>query len=204
MEAKGKETRGADARRAGGAVPFRRAEWALDALFAAASTLVLALIGVLVGAGALPWVVPGDGADIFGEFYGSLSARGKAAFVTYMGTASLLGLVLPAAALLVWGRHDAAVRRTLAPYALVLLWQVLVEFAFARAFFPNIVIFVGLIYTAHRIRQLRRAREAFAAAREPAGLGRGAVRGLLLAGLVFWSCNLVFLLAVMLPRVTEF
>ena len=111
--------------------------------------------------------------------------------------------MLPAAVVALWGRRDAAVRRALAPYAVVLLWQVLVEFAFARAFFPNIVIFVGLIYTAYRILQLRRAREAFSDTRGPAVLGRRAARVLVVAGLALWSANLVFLLAVMVPRVTE-
>ena len=206
MEAKGKEMRGAAPRRAGagGAAPVRPVGWAADALFLVASTLLLAGLGWAVGAGALPWVLPGESADLFDEFYGSLSAWGQAAWVTYMGTATLLGLVLPAAALLAWGRRDGAVRGALAPYAVVLLWQVLVEVAFARAFFPNVVIFTGLIYTAYRIWQLRRARQAFPATRGPAGFGRRATRGLLVAGLVFWSANLVFLLTVMVPRVTEF
>ena len=201
--AKGEGARRADDRRARTErAPPLRVGWALDVLFVAGSTLVLAEIGGLVGAGALPWVVPGEEANLLGEFYGSLPAWGRAAFAAYVGSAALLGLVLPAAALLAWGCRDAAVRGALAPYALLLLCQVLVEFAFARVFFPNIVIFAGLIYTAYRVWQLRRARKAFPTGPRR-GLPRRAARGLLVAGLAFWSVNLVFLLAVMTPRVTR-
>lgn len=206
MEANGKKKlRRSDTgvTRTANTAPTRPEGWAADLVFAAASTAAVAAFGVLVAAGVLPWVVPGEGPSLFGSFYESLSAWGRVAFGAYMGTATLLGLVLPGVALAVWGRGDGAVCRALVPYASVLLWQVLVEVVFARAFFPNIVIFVGLLYTAHRIWQLRRSRRSFAASRGAMKPGRRLVHGLLTVSLVFWSANLVFLLTVMLPRVLE-
>lgn len=208
----GKAKRGAGARWAeagAGRTGGRPAGWALDALFAAAATLALAAAGGLEGAGALPGVIPGGEESALFEFYEVLPAWGRVAFGAWQATATLLGLVLPVVTIAVWGRRGAggrAVRGALAPYALLLLWQVLIEIAFARAFFPNIVVFTGLTYTAYRIRQLLRSRRAFAASPAAGTLparARRFVGALLAVGLVFWAGNLAFLLSTQLPRVVE-
>jgi hypothetical protein len=179
-----------------------------DGAFVVASTVALAGVGALQAAGGLPWVVPGDESVLTG-FYDSLPGWAQLAFGAWQAGAVLLGLVLPAAVIARWGRRGAggvAVRAALAPYALVLLWQVVLEATLARVFFPSIVVLTGVVYTAHRLRQLQRSRRVFAASPAeqafPARAGN-AVRALLVAGTVFWSLNLAFLLTTQLPQIID-
>jgi hypothetical protein len=109
-----------------------------------------------------------------------------------------VALGLPVATLVVWGR-EAAVRRALLAYVVVLVVQTSVEMVFASVSFPDIVVLTGIVFTGYRLGQLHRARLRFVPAEGPSALGRAAVRCCLSLGLVFWSANLVFLVFIALP-----
>jgi hypothetical protein len=117
-----------------------------------------------------------------------------------MAAVALVSLALPAATLAVWGR-EAAVRRALVAYLVVLVVQISVEMVYSGLFFPDIVVLTGIVFTGYRLMQLRGARRRFVLAEGPTPRGRTAVRCCLSLGLVFWSANLVFLVSVALPRV---
>ena len=161
--------------------------------FAAAATAGSALVGWLAARGALP-VFGGAG------FGGTLPGWGEAALGVWMAAVALVSLGLPAVTLAAWGR-EAAVRRALLAYMVVLVVQISVEMVFSGVFFTDIVVLTGVVFTGYRLRQLGGACRRFAAASGPSALGRAAVRCCLALGLVFWSANLVFLVFVALPRV---
>lgn len=168
-----------------------------DAAFVVLATLVVATVGLLVEAGQLPWLSPGER-----PLQETFPAWGRAAFAVWMLLAVLLGLVLPSVALVVW-RRDRAVRAALLPYVLLLVVQVATELLAAGVFFPNIFAVVGLLYTCYRLRQLRRSARVLASARGGATTGRRAARALLLSGLAFWALNLAFLLAVVFSLMVD-
>ncbi len=156
--------------------------------FTAAATAGSALVGWLAVRGALPVF---DGAG----FVGALPGWSEAALGAWMAAVSLVSLALPAT-LAVWGR-EAAVRRALLAYVVVLVVQIPVEMTLSGVFFPDIVVLTGMVFTGYRLWQLRRARRRFVPAEVPFPRGRAAVRCSLSLGLAFWSANLVF---VALPR----
>jgi hypothetical protein len=160
--------------------------------FAGATAAGAALVGCLATLGVLPVF---DGAG----FVGTLSGRGKAWLGAWMATVALVSLALPAATLAVWGR-EAAVKRALVAYVVVLAVQISVEIVYSGVFFPDIVVLTGIVFTGYRLMQLHGARRRFALAEGPSARGRAAVRCCLSLGLVFWSANLAFLVSVALPR----
>ena len=162
-------------------------------VFAGATAAGAALVGLLAALGVLAVF---DGAD----FVGTLSGRGEAALGAWMAAAALVSLGLPAATLAVWGR-EAAVRRALLAYVVVLGVQIAVEMVFSGVFFPDIVVLTGIAFTGYRLMQLRGARRRFMFAEGSSPSCRAAVRCCLSLGLVFWSANLAFLVLVALPRV---
>lgn len=168
-----------------------------DVSFIAVVTTLLALFGWLAGRGALPWFRRGEE-----SLSGAFSARGRAFLGAWLCTLAGFTLILPLASAFVWRRHER-VRRTMAPYALVLLVQIATEAALSRLFFPNIVAIVGLTYTPYRLRQLWRARRILEVSDTSMRSGRRLVRAQVSAGLVLWTANLVFLLVGALPRVVE-
>ena len=168
-----------------------------DLAFVAIATLAVATIGLLVEAGEIPWLSPGER-----PLQEAFPAWGGAAFAVWMVLAVLLGLVLPSVALVVW-RRDRAVREALSPYVVLLLVQVPTELVAAEVFFPNVFAVVGLLYTCYRLWQLRRSRKALDRAEGSVTAGRRAARALLFSGLVFWTLNLVFLLAIVFSLVVE-
>lgn len=170
---------------------------AFDGLFVVFGTAALALVGLLVVNGGLLGVGLADT-----PVAERLPGWGVTALGIWMGTVGVVALILPALALVVWGRYTS-VRLALLPYVLLLGVQILVEIVFASVFVPNMVVLVGLVYTGYRLRQLLAAREAFVATSSPTGYGRVVVGGVLSLGLIFWSANLVFLLFVALPRVLQ-
>jgi hypothetical protein len=109
-----------------------------DVSSVAVVTALLALFGWLAGRGALPWFRCGGG-----SLAGAFSARGRTFLGAWLCTLTGFTLVLPLTSAFVWRRHEG-VRRTMAPYALVLLVQIATEAALSRLFFPNIVAIVGL------------------------------------------------------------
>ena len=161
--------------------------------FAGAAAAGAALVGWLATLGVLPLF---DGAG----FVATLSGRGEAAVGAWMAAVALVSLALPAATLAVWGR-EAAVRRALVAYLVVLVVQISVEMVYSGLFFPDIVVLTGIVFTGYRLMQLRGARRRFVLAEGPSPRGRAAVRCCLSLGLVFWSANLAFLVFVALPRV---
>lgn len=161
--------------------------------FMVVATLGLAMLGWGVQTGVLAWPGADTGASA------AFPLWGRALLRIYVLVGVALGLVLPLAALLLWGRYES-VRAALTPYILVLLVQVAVEGVFANIFFRDLVVFIGLAYTLYRVGQLRRARGAFASAAQPVGLARQSVSLLLMVSLVYWSFNAVLLATVMLPR----
>ena len=163
---------------------------AFNLAFVAVATVALALVGWSSG-GAFPVLRETPVAE-------ALPAWGRAALGVWMGLLAVVSLVLPALALIAWGRH-AAVRRALLPYALVLAAQILVEVTFSSVFVPNVVVLTGLVFTAYRLWQLWTTRRFFSGVEDPAGPGRSSVRALLSLGLVCWTANLLFLLSVALP-----
>ncbi len=165
-------------------------------VFAAAATAGIALVGWLALRGMLPVF---DGAG----FVGTLSGWGGSALGAWMAAVALVSLGLPAITLAVWGRQ-AAVRRALLAYVVVLVVQISVEMIFSGVFFPDIVVLTGIAFTGYRLRQLRRARRRFFPAEGLSAPGRAAVRCCLSLGLVFWSANLAFLTFVALPRLVWF
>lgn len=162
----------------------------VDAIFVVVATLSLAALGWVVQTGALPRV---RFVTSPAEALTASSSWERVAFGVYMFTAVALGLLLPLAALSVWGRHPS-VRAALLPYTLVLLVQTVVEGLFARIFFPGIVVVVGFVYTLYRVGRLWRARNAFATSAQPAGPARSFVGTVLGASFVFWSFNAIFLI----------
>ena len=161
--------------------------------FAGATAAGAALVGWLAALGVLP---VSDGAG----FVGTLSGWGGAALGAWMAAVALVSLGLPAATLAVWGR-EAAVRRALLAYVVVLVVQISVEMVYSGVFFPDIVVLTGIVFTGYRLMQLYGARQRFFLAEAPSPRGGAAVRCCLSLGLVFWSANLVFLVFVALPRV---
>ena len=117
-----------------------------------------------------------------------------------MAAVALVSLVLPVATLAVWGR-EAAVRRALVPYVVVLAVQITVEMVYSGLFFPDIVVLTGIAFTGYRLVQLRGARRRFVFSEGFSARGRAALRCCLSLGLVFWSANLAFLVFFALPRV---
>ncbi len=177
-----------------GSLGWKVREMAGGLAFAGATAAGAALVGWLAALGMLPVF---DGAG----FVGTLSGWGGAALGTWM--AALVSLVLPAAALAVWGR-EAAVRRALLAYVVVLVVQISVEMVLSGVFFPDLVVLTGIAFTGYRLLQLDGARWRFVLAEGPSPRGRAAVRCCLSLGLAFWSANLVFLLFVALPRAVGF
>jgi hypothetical protein len=171
-------------------VPLRAHVW-----FVVAATVSLAMLAWYLAAGGLPWLMPLSTQELFQRAPRWVGP----AFKLWMTTAAILTLALPFLALIAWGRHRS-VRQALLPYALVLVAQIATESALSRRGVPRAVVVTGLLYTSYRLWQLVRARAAFAAVPAPTGFARRAVGFLLLAGLVFWSANLLILLALMAGR----
>jgi len=163
--------------------------------FVLTATGGLTLLAWYFAAGGLPWLMPLSTKELF-----QLAPRWVGpAFKLWMTTAAILTLALPLLALVAWGRH-ASIRQALLPYALVLVVQIATESALTRQLSPKAVVLTGLVYTSYRLWHLVRARAALAAAPAPSGLARRGVDFILLAGLVFWSANLLVLLAIMAGR----
>jgi hypothetical protein len=163
--------------------------------FVLAATACLTLLAWYLSAGGLPWLMPLSTQDLFRLAPPWVSP----AFRLWMATAAILTLALPLLALVAWGRHSS-VRWALLPYVLVLAVQIAAESVITRLFSARPVALAGLLYTSYRLWQLVRARAAFAAATAPVGLARRGVDLLLLAGLVFWSANLLVVLAIVAGR----
>ena len=159
----------------------------IDAAFVVGSALVLAAIGRLVGRGRLRWLAPGEA-----SIEDALARPARRLLVAWFALSALLTLVLPAAALAVWGR-DARVRGVLVPYVSVLIAQAAVERWATRRFFPNMSLLTGLAYTLYRLWQLRRGRAALRAPGTGDATGARPTGRLLATGSVFWAANLVFL-----------
>ncbi len=119
--------------------------------------------------------------------------------MSWLGTAVIVSIALPAVAVLVW-RDDPAIRAALLPYMLVLLVQIPSERALTRRFGPDMSPITGLIYTSYRVWQLWYLQGYIAATPGPITLAHDVARGLLLFGLGFWTVNLLFLAGVALPR----
>lgn len=166
-------------------------------LFVPAVTGILALVGWLNGQGTLPGIRLGAGPGIFE----ALPPTGRSALLLWMGTAAVVGLVLPTLALARWGRQEV-VRRVLLPYVGILLVQLLTEWWFTQTFGWYMGPLTGLIYTTYRIGQLRSARKSLALSR-PYQPGRHVLLGLLGLAFTFWSANLAMLVMVALPRVVS-
>lgn len=168
-----------------------------DLTFVVVAAPALAGFGWLAANDGLPWV----------RFRGAavteaLPGWGDALLGGWMVSVAVVSLALPAVALVGWGRHRS-VRRALAPYALVLVGQILLEISYAAVLFPSVVVFIGLTFTFHRLVQLRSARRVFARSDVPGGRGRRAVGGILSLGVIFWATNAVFLIFFALPRVVQ-
>ncbi len=181
----------------GAPLPGRRWGDRGDTSFVAVVTPLLALFGWLTGRGMLPWFRRGE-EPLFGAF----SARSRAVLGAWLGTFAVFTLLLPLASAFVWRRHEG-VRRSMVPYALVLLVQIATEATLSRVFFPNIVAVVGLTYTPYRLWQLRRARKVLKVSGTSMRSGGRIVRALASVGLVLWTANLIFLLVGALPRVVN-
>jgi hypothetical protein len=153
------------------------------------------LLAWYLAAGGLPWLMPISTQELFQRAPRWVGP----AFRLWMATAAILTLALPLLALVAWGRH-ASIRQALLPYTLVLVVQIATESAITRRLSPRAVVLTGLVYTSYRLWQLMRARAALAAAPAPVGFARRGVDFLLQAGLVFWSANLLVLLALMAGR----
>lgn len=163
--------------------------------FVICATATLALAGFLFAGGGIDGFRLKDG-----SFTDELPGWGVALIGVWMAGAAVVGLVLPLAALAIWGRHTS-IRRALAPYVLVLVFQICLEILFARLFLPNIVVLTGILFTGYRLWQLR---SAWRSLRESVAPGRCVVRWILLLGLGGWTANLLFLALISLPRVLEF
>ena len=165
-----------------------------DALFVSVAAVGLALAGWLSAAGSL------GGFSIEGTLVlKTLPPWGVAVFKVWMVVIAVVSLVLPAGALAVFGRYGA-VRRTLLPYVLVLMAQIMVEMSLSAAYTPNIVVPTGLVFTSYRLWRLFGSRKDFAAAPPPLRSARVSVEAILFLGLILWSGNLAFLLCVAVPR----
>lgn len=158
-----------------------------NAAFVIGATTLLATVGWLVDTERLPWIAPGDR-----PIEETLSRSGRRSFPTYMSTARLIAVFLPASALLVW-RREPRIRRVLGLYVGVLLIQIPTEAVFMRAFFPNMSVLIGLLHTAFRVTQLRRFCQYLNADARTETIGHRSTGLLLRAGSLFWSANLVFL-----------
>jgi hypothetical protein len=163
--------------------------------FVIAATLLLTLFAWYLEAGGLPWLMP-----LSMEALLRLAPLWVGpAFRGWFTTAALLTLLLPLLALVAWGRN-ASVRWALLPYMLLLVVQIATEKVLARLFTIKAAAFIGLVYTGYRVWQLVRTRAAFAAAPAPSGLARHGVNLILRAGLIFWSANLLLLMAIVVGR----
>jgi hypothetical protein len=129
----------------------------------------------------------------------TLSPRGRDMLRAWMLLAVLLGLLLPGLALCLW-HDDPHVRAALLPSVIVLLVQTQIERACAGRLPLDVSPLIGVVYTGYRLWQLWYATRLFAATPTPGGLMHAAILGLLAAGLVFWSANVVFLSVVGVPR----
>ncbi len=163
--------------------------------FVLAATAGVTLIAWYLAAGGLPWLMPISTQDLLRLAPPWVGP----AFRLWMTTAVILALALPLLVLAAWGRH-ASVRWALLPYVLVLAVQIATEIVLTRLFSTRPVAIAGLVYTSYRLWQLVRARAAFAAAPAPGGFARRGVDLILLAGLVFWSANLLVVLATVAGR----
>jgi hypothetical protein len=163
--------------------------------FVIAATAFLALFGWYLREGGLPWLMRISTVELF-----RLAPPWVGPALRLWFTAAvILTLALPLLALVAWGR-TASVRWALLPYVLVLVVQIASEKALSRLFSVKVAVITGLLYTGYRVWQLVRARAAFAAAPAPSGLARRGVGLILLAGLVFWSANLVVVIALIAGR----
>lgn len=129
----------------------------------------------------------------------TLSSRGRGILRTWMLLAVLLGLLLPGLALCLW-RDDANVRAALLPSIIVLLVQTQIERVCAGRLPLDVSPLIGVVYTGYRLWQLWDATRLFTATPTLSGPAHAAILGLLVAGLVFWSANIVFLSVVGVPR----
>jgi hypothetical protein len=163
--------------------------------FVLAANTGLTLLAWYLATGGLPGLMPLSTQELF-RLAPPWVAPG---FRLWMTTAVILTLGLPVLALVGWGRH-ASVRCALLPYVLVLAIQIATESALSRIFSARPVALAGLLYTSYRLWQLVRARAAFAAEPAPVGFARRAVSFILVAGLVFWSANLLVVLAIVAGR----
>jgi hypothetical protein len=163
--------------------------------FVLAATAGLTLLAWYLAAGGLPGLMPLSTKELFRL----APAWVGPAFRLWMTTALILTVAFPLLALAVWGRHSS-VRWALLPYSLLLAIHIATESALSRLFSARSVVLVGLVYTSYRLWQLVRARAAFGAEPAPVGFARRAVNFILLAGLVFWSANLLVLLAIVAGR----
>lgn len=155
-------------------------------LFIVGSSVLMMLVGWLVRSGFLP-LQPTDG-------------RALGSFIRiWFLLATMIGLVLPAAALVIWIKH-ASVRQALLPYMLALIVQLAIEPVFSTVFFHLIAVLIGIVYTVYRLWQIRQAQAIIADAPTLGPRSRQIIRSILMLALVFWSANVVMLLTLQLPR----
>lgn len=169
----------------------------VDVVYVGVASLAVVLLGALLSGGGIAGVrLTAD------SFSSGLTGWGATLLDFWMLAAAVVGLVLPLAALVIWGRN-ASVRWALLPYVLVLGCQIAAEIYLSQLLVPGIVVLIGIAFTVYRLWQLRVAQRRFGGTTKPGEVGRRVVDGVLVLGTGFWTVNLVFLLLIALPRVLE-
>jgi hypothetical protein len=113
----------------------------------------------------------------------------------WIQVAIVIGLLLPVIAFLVWIRHPN-LRAVFGFYLLVLGIQIVTEQLCSRIFSASLLVIIGTIYTTFRVWQLWEGQQFLRANAQSRNVSFAVAQGLLWLMLLFWSANLIFLLAV--------
>ena len=109
--------------------------------------------------------------------------------------AIVIGLLLPGVAFLVWIRHPN-LRAVFGFYLLVMGIQIVTEQLCSRIFSASLLVIIGTIYTTFRVWQLWEGQHFLRANAQSRNVSFAVAQGLVWLMLLFWSANLIFLLAV--------
>lgn len=113
--------------------------------------------------------------------------------------AAFIGLLLPGVAFKISERYPE-LRKMLGFYLVILIVQIAAEQILSRVLFPSLVVFSGTIYTAFRIWQLWQGQQLVTAT-QLNNHNPILFSSLLWLLVLFWSSNLIVLLAVARPRI---
>lgn len=166
-------------------------------LFTSIATLVLVLFSCLLHRGVF-------GATAFPDFYLTLTLRQRTLMRIWVMSGGLIGLVFPLGVVILWHTNEV-IQSMLLPFIGVLLVQIMSERLLVRSFGPLLSPMTGLIYTVFRIVHLILLSVFW---QRPITLLvpviHATVTGVLGTNMLFWSCNLLFLISIALPRVARF